>query len=90
MNRVRGPPLCDEYLMKQRGIIFCAVLCKLYSVMSFEVQDLNTNTFNLRINTDTVDSDFPLNIKVKVKVKFTLEQATKAQRGSRGIALLFL
>jgi hypothetical protein len=28
-------------------------------------------------------------IKVKVKVKFTLEQATKAQRESRGIALLF-
>jgi hypothetical protein len=27
---------------------------------------------------------------VKVKVKFTLEQAMKAQRGSRGIALLFL
>jgi hypothetical protein len=29
-------------------------------------------------------------VKVKVKVKFTLEQATKAHRGSRGIALLFL
>ena len=28
--------------------------------------------------------------KVKVKVKFTLEQATKAQRRSRGIAPLFL
>jgi hypothetical protein len=27
---------------------------------------------------------------VKVKIKFTLEQATKDQRGSRGIALLFL
>jgi hypothetical protein len=27
--------------------------------------------------------------KVRVKVKFTLEQATKAQKGSRGIALLF-
>jgi hypothetical protein len=27
---------------------------------------------------------------VKVKVKFSPEQATKAQRGSRGIALLFL
>jgi hypothetical protein len=26
----------------------------------------------------------------KAKDKFTLEQATKAQRGSRGIALLFL
>jgi hypothetical protein len=29
-------------------------------------------------------------ITTNVKVKFTLEQATKAQRGSRGIALLFL
>jgi hypothetical protein len=27
---------------------------------------------------------------LKVKVKFSPEQATKAQRGSRGIALLFL
>jgi hypothetical protein len=27
---------------------------------------------------------------MKVKVKFSLEQAMKAQRGSRGIALLFL
>jgi hypothetical protein len=27
---------------------------------------------------------------LKVKVKVTLEQATKAQRGSRGIAVLFL
>jgi hypothetical protein len=26
----------------------------------------------------------------KVKVKFTLEEAMKVQRGSRGIALLFL
>jgi hypothetical protein len=26
----------------------------------------------------------------KVKVKFNLEQATKAQTGSKGIALLFL
>ena len=30
------------------------------------------------------------NIKVKVKAKFSLQQATKAQGGSRGIALLFL
>jgi len=27
--------------------------------------------------------------EVKVKVKFALEQATRVQRGSRGIALLF-
>jgi len=31
-----------------------------------------------------------LAITVKVKVKFALVQATKTQRGSRGIALLFL
>ena len=29
-------------------------------------------------------------VYTKVKVKFTLEQATKAQMGSRGIAPLFL
>jgi hypothetical protein len=29
-------------------------------------------------------------VMVKVKVKFTLEEATKAQRGSGGIAVLFL
>jgi hypothetical protein len=29
-------------------------------------------------------------VKVKVTVKFGLEQATKAQKGSRGIDLLFL
>jgi hypothetical protein len=29
-------------------------------------------------------------VKVKVKVMFTLEQAKKAQRWSRSIALLFL
>jgi hypothetical protein len=28
--------------------------------------------------------------KIKTKVKFSLEQAMKAQRGSTGIALLFL
>jgi hypothetical protein len=29
-------------------------------------------------------------LKKPIKVKFTIEQAVKAQRGSRGIALLFL
>jgi len=30
-----------------------------------------------------------ISVKVKVKVKFTIEQATKDQRGSKDIALLF-
>jgi hypothetical protein len=29
-------------------------------------------------------------LKLKVKVKVTVEEATKAQRGSRGLALFFL
>jgi hypothetical protein len=29
-------------------------------------------------------------VSIKVKVNFTLEQTMKAQRGRRGIALLFL
>jgi hypothetical protein len=32
----------------------------------------------------------PQEIKLKVKVKFTLEQATRTQRGSKVVALLFL
>jgi hypothetical protein len=31
-----------------------------------------------------------MKIRKKVKVKFTLENATKAQRGSRGVDFLFL
>ena len=31
-----------------------------------------------------------LHVKVNVKVKFSLEQATKAQKGSRCIAILFI
>jgi hypothetical protein len=32
---------------------------------------------------------YGVTFKVKVKVKVTLEQATKVQRGSTGVALLF-
>jgi hypothetical protein len=32
----------------------------------------------------------PLAYMYKVKIKITLQQATKAQKGSRGIAILFL
>ena len=38
----------------------------------------------------SLQSNVTFIIKVKVKVKVNLEQATKAQSGSRGIALLFL
>jgi hypothetical protein len=35
-------------------------------------------------------SSFCIRLEMKLEVKFILEQATKAQRGSRYIALLFL
>jgi len=43
-------------------------------------------------NVQYVSFNFPLKILfiIKVKVRFTLEQARKAHRGSRGIAVLFL
>jgi hypothetical protein len=37
-----------------------------------------------------MEAELSYEASVKVKVKFTSEQATKAQRGSRGIAVLFL
>jgi hypothetical protein len=53
---------------------------------------IDTNTANCKKH--DVSGRSHLNIftelKVKIKVKFTLEQGTRAQRGSRGIALLFL
>jgi len=48
-----------------------------------------TKIVNLLLN-DAVHFQDGHKLKVKVKVMFTLEKATKAQRGSRGIALLFL
>jgi hypothetical protein len=39
---------------------------------------------------DINGGDIRVNRLLRVKVQFTLDQATKAQRGSRGITLLFL
>jgi hypothetical protein len=36
------------------------------------------------------NAEVKVNVKIKEKVKFTLRQDMKAQRGSKGIALLFL
>ena len=43
-----------------------------------------------RVITLRVDEAACIYVEVKVKVKSTLEQATKAQRVSSGVALLFL
>jgi hypothetical protein len=45
------------------------------------------NSENFKVATSDI---YIYKVKVNVKVKFTLEQATKALRGSSGIALFFL
>jgi hypothetical protein len=45
---------------------------------------------NLRCSGTSHSFPITTNIPGNVKVKISLEQAMKAQRGSRGIALLFL
>jgi len=50
-------------------------------------------TFSERQTSAVARTDYDnikVKVKVKVKVNFTLEQTTKAQTGSRGIALLIL
>jgi hypothetical protein len=42
------------------------------------------------IFTGCIGNSIKEKVKEKENVKFTLEQAMKAQKGSRGIALLFL
>jgi hypothetical protein len=52
-----------------------------FTTCTWRPSDFNGNTKGERV---------PYLPKYKVKVQFTLEQAMKANRGSRGIALLFL
>jgi len=42
------------------------------------------------IRASTIKFSFARELKIREKAMFTTEQATKAQKGSRGIALLFL
>jgi hypothetical protein len=51
----------------------------------------NSITFSTSYHTKLIAAEFndSLTAEVKVKVKFSLEWAMKAQRGSRGIAVLF-
>jgi hypothetical protein len=60
-------------------------------VIEIEMTPKNNKSVE-RGKADNVNGNIAKNIltTVKVKVKFTLEQATKAQRGSRCIAVLFL
>jgi hypothetical protein len=62
---------------------FCELLLKKWCVVKFLHKAL-------RMAICDQDSDDPDVVKVTLKVKFTLEQVMKAQRGSRGIAVLSL
>ena len=66
--------------LKYKGSEMCVV----------SVRFVYLSTLKTYINTVLGIKILILMLKVKIKVKFSLEQATKAHTGSRGIALLFL
>jgi hypothetical protein len=51
---------------------------------------LRPQTFGFTVHNLNTISKVKVKVMIKVKVKFTLEQATKAHRGSRCITVLFL
>jgi len=77
--------------------LWCCIFCNLQSFYLYPLKpEVHLNYINcsyLTVNTHSLIFmlDIPLWYTNNSKqVKFTLEQATKAQRGSRGIAQLFL
>ena len=54
-----------------------------------QLEDIILHSVLVRVKAK-VEVKVKIKVMEKVKVKFTLEQATKAQRGSIGIAPLFL
>jgi hypothetical protein len=55
-----------------------------------ETEDNNEKQYSWNLGLESVTSEHSLGVSANVKVKVTLEQAMKVQRGSRGIAVLFL
>ena len=67
----------------------CSLLA-CYGCSSFDDEfDLDFGTRRFRVRS-TIPSRRAIVYTRKVKVKFALEQAMRAQRGSKGITLLFL
>jgi ribosomal protein L9 len=75
-----------HYLLPSSGNIVLDV--NIAAVVS-EFYSESTCLVNVRTEANKLKEELE-STKVKVKVKVILEQATKAQRGSRCIALLFL
>ena len=63
-------------------ILIIATKCKMYFMEKMQ-------TF-LSLQPVALTADLNVNVKVKIKMKFTLEQKTVSQKGSRDIALFFL
>ena len=95
---IQGVALCNKrgWRIKQRWKTVCMYVCMQCSLVALCVSGLAK--FNpqktYEIGNDSLEGRTCVYIcrkkVVKVKVKFTLEQSTKDQRGSRFIALLFL
>ena len=82
-----GPPIkCQDSTLRSHFTPFRILLPIIYdNLISFE-----TLTSVAENSVKQQSSQMPCFEEVDVTEKFTLEQVMKAQRGSRGIALLFL
>jgi hypothetical protein len=84
--------------MSERHVCTRRYVLQLNSIPNIETNLKAGNRLGRNViskNRESENRDWPVvkvkvKVKVMVKVKFTPEQASKAQRGSRGIALLFL
>jgi len=89
--------LCEQLIETEMAKTFAAFMESRRFIIMFITAELNPIyiitrhllSFILKISPTSAYTS-QLDDNMKLKLKFTLEQATKAQRGSRGIALLFL
>ena len=81
-------PLVDYTLVYNKNISL-TIISKTETCRRKVQKEIN-KTYVHSITRGTSTKRINLNDNIKVKVTFSLEQATKAQRGSRGIAVLFL
>jgi hypothetical protein len=79
---------CKSYKLMASSCLACLIKYEPVAYY-FRIATPSTLTESTIVLEETAASNFLL-VQKRQKVKFSLEQATKAQRGCRGIALLFL
>jgi len=80
--------LCSHGTFRNISYIFISFMCEVRSLYTTSYS-LTTFLSSLELPFESFFYKFVINNNFSKKVNFTLEQTMKAQRGSRGIALLY-